>query len=72
MEFGTKGRRTVEPTVPVSSSTGTKYCDWPGAANHRYSLAVPGTVMLTGFEETERPVPYKPTSLIGDGLQLGG
>ena len=62
----------MELIVPVRSSAETKYFDWPGAANHRYSLAVPGVVMITGFDEMERPVPYKPTSLIGAGLQPGG
>jgi hypothetical protein len=33
---------------------------------------VPGVVMLTGLEETERPVPLKPSSLMGDGLQTEG
>jgi hypothetical protein len=28
--------------------------------------------MLTGFEATERPVPYNPVTLMGAELQLGG
>jgi hypothetical protein len=28
--------------------------------------------MVTGFEEIESPVPYKPISLIGAGLQVVG
>src|ERR1700677_1949413 len=72
MEFGTYGRRTVEPTVPVSNSTGTKYCDKPGEENQTKSLAVPGVVMVTGFDEIDRPVPLKPVSLIGAGSQVLG
>jgi hypothetical protein len=64
--------RTVEPNVPVSNSTGTKYSEVPGAANHTKSLAVPGTAMLTGFDEIGTPVPNKPTSLVGAGLHVLG
>jgi hypothetical protein len=62
----------VEPIVPVSSSTGTKYCDWPEPEPDVVAGGAGNVVMVTGFEEMERPVPYKPTSLIGDGLQVGG
>src|ERR1700691_440696 len=72
MEFGTYGRRTVEPTVPLNSSIGTKYCDWPGDENHAKSLAVPGTVIVTRLDEIDRPVPFKPVTLIGDGLHVVG
>ena len=29
-------------------------------------------MILTGLEEMDRPVPFKPISLIGAGLQVGG
>ena len=62
----------VDPVVPVNNSTAVKYCDLPGAANHKYELAVPGTVTVTGLLEMERPVLSNPTSLMGDGLQVVG
>ena len=58
--------------MPVSSSMEEKYCDWPGAPNQTKSLVVPGTMTLTGFEVMESPVPFKPSSLMGAGLQVGG
>ncbi len=64
--------RTVEPGLPVRSSTEAKYCDWPGAANQTKSLVVPGTTMSTGFDVMESPVPYNPSSLMGAGLHSGG
>src|ERR1039457_1326476 len=73
IEFGTYGSRTVEPTeVPVIRFTGTKYCDFPGAANHIKALAVPGVVIFTGSLAIANPVPKRPTWLIGDGLHVDG
>src|SRR5579859_2474388 len=72
IELGTYGRRTVEPTVPFSNETGTKYCDRPGAEYHMLELAVPGVVMVTGLLETASPVPYSPTWLMGAGLHDPG
>jgi hypothetical protein len=72
IEFGTYGKRIVEPTVPLISSTGTKYCDCPGEENQTYSLAVPGTVIFTGFDVIDKPVPLTPVTLIGAGLQVVG
>ena len=62
----------MEPGVPVSSSIEEKYCDWPGAANQAKSLVAPGTMMLTGLEAMDRPVPFKPSSLMGARLHAGG
>ena len=62
----------MEPGVPVSSSIEEKYCDWPGAANQTKSLVLPGTITVTGLEEMESPVPFKPSSLMGAGLHSGG
>ena len=44
----------------------------PGRKTRQSRWSVPGTMMLTGLEEMDSPVPFNPNSLIGAGLQTRG